>query len=131
MIFMIYIYLYTMSNPVRSYSQALALMSYPSNIPISLSELHALSSDILNLAGDKSVDASWYTKRLSLSAIYASSEVVMTQDTSSGFRSTEAFVNRRVEDNQYIGQKVCDITQYLGFMASTAVGLGRSWGMKI
>ncbi|KAJ9351797.1 hypothetical protein DTO027B9_6173 [Paecilomyces variotii] len=116
---------------IHKWQDALALMSYPSNIPISLSELHALSSDILSLAGDKSVDASWYTKRLSLSAIYASSEVVMTQDTRSGFHSTEAFVNRRVEDNQYIGQKVCDITQYLGFMASTAVGLGRSWGMKI
>ncbi|KAL1852676.1 Ubiquinone biosynthesis protein coq9, mitochondrial [Paecilomyces lecythidis] len=116
---------------IHKWQDALALMSYPSNVPISLSELHALSSDILNLAGDKSIDASWYTKRLSLSAIYASSEVVMTQDSSPGFRSTEAFVNRRIEDNQYIGQKVCDITQYLGFMASTAVGLGRSWGMKI
>lgn len=106
-------------------------MSSPSNVPLSLSELHALSSDILYLAGDASIDASWYTKRLSLSTIYASSEMIMTQDSSPGFASTEAFVERRIRDNQAIGEKMADVKSYLGFMAGTAVGLGRSWGLKI
>ncbi|RHZ44191.1 uncharacterized protein CDV56_103222 [Aspergillus thermomutatus] len=110
---------------------ALALMSLAGNIPLSLSELHALSSDILNLAGDASVDASWYTKRLSISAIYASAEVVMTRDSSPDLSATEAFVDRRIEDNKYIGDKITGIKQCLGFMGSTAVGLGRSWGLKI
>lgn len=111
--------------------QALALMSMPSNIPLSLSELHALSSDILHLAGDTSVDASWYTKRLSVSAIYASAEVVMTQDSSPDLSATEAFVTRRVEDSKAIGDKLSGAKQCLGFMGTTAVGLGRSWGLKI
>jgi ubiquinone biosynthesis protein COQ9 len=111
--------------------QALALMSLAGNIPLSLSELHALSSDILDLAGDASVDASWYTKRLSISAIYASAEVVMTRDSSPDLSATQAFVDRRIEDNRYIGDKITGIKQCLGFMGSTAVGLGRSWGLKI
>jgi ubiquinone biosynthesis protein COQ9 len=106
-------------------------MSLAGNIPLSLSELHALSSDILNLAGDASVDASWYTKRLSVAAIYASSDVVLTRDQSPGFSETEAFVGRRVEDSKAIGEKISGVKQCLGFMGSTAIGLGRSWGLKI
>lgn len=110
---------------------ALALMSLAGNIPLSLSELHALSSDILNLAGDTSVDASWYTKRMSVAAIYASAEVYMTRDQSPNLAETEEFVSRRFEDNAAIGEKLSSAKQCLGFMGSTAVGLGRSWGWKI
>ncbi|OJJ02539.1 hypothetical protein ASPVEDRAFT_42033 [Aspergillus versicolor CBS 583.65] len=121
-----------MNSDIRhKWQDALALMSMPSNIPLSLSELHALSSDILHLAGDTSVDASWYTKRLSVSAIYASAEVVMTQDSSPDLSATEAFVTRRVEDSKAIGDKLSGAKQCLGFMGTTAVGLGRSWGLKI
>ncbi|RDW94025.1 uncharacterized protein DSM5745_01347 [Aspergillus mulundensis] len=121
-----------MNKDIRhQWQDALALMSYPSNIPLSLSELHALSSDILHLAGDASVDASWYTKRLSVSAIYASAEVIMTRDSSPDLAATEAFVTRRVEDSKAIGDKLSGAKQCLGFMGSTAVGLGRSWGLKI
>ncbi|KAB8071127.1 COQ9-domain-containing protein [Aspergillus leporis] len=115
----------------HQWQDALALMSLAGNIPLSLSELHALSSDILNLAGDASVDASWYTKRLSVAAIYASSDVVLTRDQSPGFSETEAFVGRRVEDSKAIGEKISGVKQCLGFMGSTAIGLGRSWGLKI
>lgn len=106
-------------------------MSFPTNIPLSLSELHSLSSDILYLAGDASVDSSWYTKRLSLSTIYASAEVMMVKDRSPNFAATENFVGRRFEDSQAIGQKLSDVKSYMGFMAGTAVSLGRSWGLKI
>ncbi|KAL3461403.1 COQ9-domain-containing protein [Aspergillus heterothallicus] len=116
---------------IHQWQDALALMSFPSHIPLSLSELHALSSDILHLAGDTSVDASWYTKRLSVSAIYASAEVVMTRDSSPDLAATEAFVTRRIEDSKAIGDKLTGAKQCLGFMGSTAVGLGRSWGLKI
>ncbi|KAI9932778.1 hypothetical protein ASPWEDRAFT_33728 [Aspergillus wentii DTO 134E9] len=115
----------------HQWQDALAVMSLASNIPLALSELHALSSDILTLAGDASVDASWYTKRLSVSAIYASAEVVMTNDSSPDLSATEAFVDRRIEDSKTIGDKIGGVKQCLGFMGSTAVGLGRSWGLKI
>ncbi|KAA8649809.1 uncharacterized protein ATNIH1004_002486 [Aspergillus tanneri] len=115
----------------HQWQDALALMSLPSNIPLSLSELHALSDDILHLAGDRSVDQSWYTRRLAVSAVYASAEVVMTRDSGSDFATTEAFVDRRLEDTKAIGDKLSCMKQCLGFMGSTAVGLGRSWGLKI
>ncbi|KAK2768677.1 Ubiquinone biosynthesis protein coq9, mitochondrial [Arachnomyces sp. PD_36] len=116
---------------INQWQDALALMSLPTHVPASLSELHSLSSDILTLASDPSVDASWYTKRLSLSAVYASAEVVMTQDTSPNFTATEAFVQRRLEDSKGIGETAADVKGFLGYMATSAAGLGRSWGLKI
>jgi len=47
-------------------------MSLARNIPTSISELAKLSDEIWYLAGDTSVDTAWYTKRASLSAVYAS-----------------------------------------------------------
>ncbi|GLB04865.1 ubiquinone biosynthesis protein coq9, mitochondrial [Aspergillus tubingensis] len=110
---------------------ALAIMSLGENIPLSLSELHALSDDILTLAGDASVDASWYSKRMAVAAVYASSEFVMTRDTSAGLRDTEEFLTRRWADARAVKDKVSGVKQCLGFLGSTAVGLGRSWGLKL
>ncbi|GAT22766.1 ubiquinone biosynthesis protein coq9 [Aspergillus luchuensis] len=112
-------------------SKALAIMSLGENIPLSLSELHALSDDILTLAGDASVDASWYSKRMAVAAVYASSEFVMTRDTSAGLRDTEEFLTRRWADARAVKDKVSGVKQCLGFLGSTAVGLGRSWGLKL
>jgi ubiquinone biosynthesis protein COQ9 len=106
-------------------------MSLVSNIPLSLAELHALSNDILSLSGDSAVDASWYSRRLALSAIYASAEVVMTRDPTPDLSETEAFVHRRFEDKLALKQKVEGVSQCLSFLGNTAVGVGRSWGLKI
>lgn len=106
-------------------------MSLLGNIPLSLMELHALASDILNLAGDDAVDAAWYTRRLAVSAIYASAEVVMTRDPTPDLVETAAFVERRFEDRKVIADKLTGIGQCAGFGFSTVVGLGRSWGLKI
>ena len=53
-------------------AQALAVMAQPSHVGTSIAELARLSDEIWFLAGDTSVDTSWYTKRASLSAIYSS-----------------------------------------------------------
>lgn len=111
--------------------QALAQMSLIGNIPLSLSELHALSNDILTLAGDTSVDASWYTRRLALSAIYASAEVVMTRDPTPDLSETAAFVKRRFEDRNALKGKVEGLGQCVGFWGNTLVGVGRSFGLKV
>jgi ubiquinone biosynthesis protein COQ9 len=106
-------------------------MSLLGNIPASLEELNALSDEIWYLAGDASVDTSWYTKRASLAAIYASSELFMTTDTSNDFQKTEQFVDRRLEDVQTIGGTMGHLGQFLGFWAGSSVNLARSWGMRI
>lgn len=111
--------------------QALGHMSLLGNIRASLRELHALSDEIWYLAGDTSVDTSWYTKRASLAAVYASSELFMTTDNSKGFEATEEFVDRRLQDVQKVGGTIGDLGQFVGFWAGSSLNLARSWGMRI
>jgi ubiquinone biosynthesis protein COQ9 len=106
-------------------------MSLLGNLPSSLQELHALSDEIWYLAGDTSVDTSWYTKRASLAALYASSDLFMTTDTSKNFAATEDFVDRRLEDLQKVGGTIGGFTQFVGFWAGNSLNLARSWGMRI
>lgn len=106
-------------------------MSLLENIPASLQELFALSDEIWFLAGDTAVDFSWYTKRTSLAAVYATSELFMTTDSSKGFAATEEFLDRRLKDAQNVGGPLGGLSQYVGFWAGNSVNLARSWGMKI
>jgi rpsU-divergently transcribed protein len=53
-------------------------MAQPSYVPTSIAELARLSDEIWFLAGDTSVDSSWYTKRASLSMIYSSTGETFT-----------------------------------------------------
>ncbi|EFQ97429.1 ubiquinone biosynthesis protein COQ9 [Nannizzia gypsea CBS 118893] len=119
------------SDIIQHWQDALAVMSLPANISSSLHELYELSSDILYLAGDRSVDSSWYSKRLSVSTVYATAEITMTEDKSEGFTSTEEFVERRFGDSNAITGTVGDVKTYLGFLGGSLVAAGRSLGMKI
>ncbi|OAX82276.1 rpsU-divergently transcribed protein [Emergomyces africanus] len=116
---------------IEHWQDALATMSLPFNIAPSISELYALSSDILHLANDTSVDFSWYTKRLSVATVYASADVFMTEDTSPGFTATKEFVERQLSDVNSITGSLGEVKRYFGFVAGSVVGVGRSWGMKI
>ena len=116
---------------IHQWQGALGYMSLLGNIPASLKELNALSDEIWYLAGDTTVDFSWYTKRASLSAIYASSELFMTTDTSKDYAATEEFLDRRLEDIQKVGGTISGFNQYVGFWAKNSINLARSWGMKI
>ncbi|PGH30442.1 rpsU-divergently transcribed protein [[Emmonsia] crescens] len=116
---------------IEHWQDALATMSLPFNIAPSISELYALSSDILHLANDHSVDSSWYTKRLSVATVYASADVFMTEDTSPGFTATKEFVERQLSDVNFVTGSLSEVKRYLGFVAGSVVGVGRSWGMKI
>ncbi|KPI42683.1 Ubiquinone biosynthesis protein coq9, mitochondrial [Cyphellophora attinorum] len=116
---------------IRHWQEALGVMSLLENIPASLQELGNLSDEIWYLAGDTAVDFSYYTKRASLSAVYASSELFMTTDTSSDFAMTEEFVERRLEAVQKVGGAIGGLSQYAGFWAGNGLNLARSWGMRI
>lgn len=116
---------------IHQWQGALGYMSLLGNIPASLKELNALSDEIWYLSGDTTVNFSWYTKRASLSAIYASSEMYMTTDTSKDFALTEEFLDRRLEDTQKVGGTVGGFGKYAGFWARNSVNLARSWGMKV
>lgn len=111
--------------------QALAIMAQPSCVPVSLGELARLSDEIWFLVGDTAVDPSWYTKRASLSAIYASTELFMTTDHSSGFNETRKFLQRRLAETQELGGTLRSIGTWVGFTASAGLNVLRSKGVRI
>lgn len=106
-------------------------MAQPTHVPTSLRELALLSDEIHHLAGDVSVDPSWYTKRGSLSVIYASSELFMTNDRSPGYGETRAFLQRRLDETSKIGSTLGGVAQWVGFTASAGVNVLRSKGVRI
>ena len=116
---------------VGKWQEAIGLMSLAENIPASFKELSALSDEIWFLSGDVSVDTSWYTKRASLAGIYAATEMYQTTDTSTDFRDTEQFLDRRLEDLRVVGGAVSNTFQWAGFQGGAMVNLLRSKGVRI
>lgn len=106
-------------------------MAQPSHVPESLKELAALSDEIWFLAGDTAVDSSWYSKRATLSMIYSSTELFMTNDRSPGFTETREFLDRRLEEVKSLGGTVGSIGQWVGFTASAGINILRSKGLRI
>lgn len=116
---------------VHRWQEALAIMAQPSYVSPSLKELALLTDEILFLAGDSSVDSSWYTKRGSLATIYASTELFMTTDSSAGFSSTREFLRRRLDESQGVGSILGAAGQWMGFTASAGINVLRSKGLRI
>ncbi|KAK0263848.1 hypothetical protein B0A54_02644 [Friedmanniomyces endolithicus] len=116
---------------VGRWQEALALMSLGENLPRSLRELSDLSDEIWFLAGDVSVDTSWYTKRATLAGIYAATEVYQTMDRSTEFRDTEEFLDRRLEESRVLGSAVGNTLEWIGFQGGAMVNLLRSKGAGI
>jgi ubiquinone biosynthesis protein COQ9 len=106
-------------------------MAQPTYIPASLAELARLADEIWYLAGDTSVDMSWYSKRATLSAIYSAAEVFQTQDSSPDFQETEHFVDDRLEDLRVASGFVSGAGEWVGYTAHSAVNLLRSKGVRV
>lgn len=111
--------------------QALAIMAQPTHAPASFKELAKLVDEIWFLSGDTSVDPSWYSKRASVSMIYASTELFMTSDKSAGFRDTRDFLRRRLKEVHEVGGILGSVGQWVGFTASAGVNVLRSKGLRI
>jgi ubiquinone biosynthesis protein COQ9 len=77
------------------------------------------------------VDSSWYSKRASLSTIYAATELFMTTDKSAGFEETRGFMERRFEDGRSVGNVVGSVGEWIGFTAHAGINVLRSKGMRI
>ena len=116
---------------ISRWQEALAIMAQPSYVTPSLRELALLADEVWALAGDRAVDPSWYTKRAAISAIYASSELFMTTDTSPGFAATREFLHRRLKESSDLGGAVRSVGEFFGFAASAGVNVLRSKGVNI
>lgn len=88
-------------EPVR---RALGVLALPQNGPLGLRLLYETVDGIWYAAGDSAADFSFYTKRLSLAAIWAAAVLYWLDDRSEGFAETRAFVDRRLGDIARIGR---------------------------
>ncbi len=78
--------------------RALTIMAMPQNLAAS-AKLGWRSADRMwRLAGDTATDFNHYTKRMTLSAIYASVLAVFVNDGSDNFDETRNFLDRRIEN---------------------------------
>lgn len=62
------------------WAEALALTAIPPHCEGALKGVQTLCDDIWYHAGDTSTDYNWYTKRITLAAVYGATEVFMLQD---------------------------------------------------
>jgi len=83
---------------VGLWAHAMALIAQPSWALEGVRLGQEVCDDIWHRAGDVSTDMNWYTKRISLAAVMAATEVFMVQDTSEGYKDTWDFLDRRLKD---------------------------------
>lgn len=79
---------------------------------------------IWNALGDTSDDVNWYTKRMTLSAVYGSTVLYWLGDESEGHEATWAFLDRRIENvMQFEKAKAQFRKSPLGKLAEGPLGL--------
>jgi len=106
------------------YSEAIALSTQPKNIAYSLQQLQEIADSIAHHAlSDKSTDISWYSKRIGLASIYASTELCLVQDKSENYGETWSFLRRRCQDFENMKLNVNSQSKALPLPEFFAVGV--------
>ena len=77
---------------------SIALTAIPTNAKTSINILYKTCNSIWRIAGDKSTDFSFYTRRISLATIYTSTLLFWLNDKSNYNVETEFFLDRRLKD---------------------------------
>ena len=89
-------------NLCQKYKEAvrssISLSAIPVNAKISLNILYRTCNSIWRIVGDKSTDFSFYTRRISLAAVYTSTLLFWLNDKSNNNIETEFFLDRRLKD---------------------------------
>jgi ubiquinone biosynthesis protein COQ9 len=78
--------------------RALAIMASPQNLARTAKIGWRTADRMWRLAGDTATDFNHYTKRITLSAVYASTLSVFINDESEDFADTRAFLDRRIDN---------------------------------
>ena len=84
--------------------RALAILGRPGNARRAAKLGWRAADAMWRAAGDSSVDFAWYSKRATLSAVYAATLMAWMDDDSEGFVDTHAFLDRRIDDVMKIEQ---------------------------
>ena len=77
---------------------------------------YATIDGIWYACGDASTDLSFYTKRLTLAAVYAATLLYWLDDSSDNFVDTWAFLDRRIDDAMQIPKLRARVEQGLSGM---------------
>lgn len=77
---------------------ALLHLALPWNAGAALRSAARTADSMWAAAGDTSADFSWYTRRATLSAVYATTLAFWLQDHAQGFPATREFLDRRLAD---------------------------------
>jgi ubiquinone biosynthesis protein COQ9 len=77
---------------------ALAILAQPRNLTTAARLGWRTADTLWRIAGDTATDLNHYTKRLTLSAVYASTLLAWLDDESEGEADTQAFLARRIDD---------------------------------
>lgn len=119
--------------------RAAVILSLPGNAARAARATWATADLMWHLAGDESVDFSYYTKRVSLSAVYSATLLCWMSDESEGAAETWAFLDRRLADLSRLPKviagakrRVEGATRPLERMVSAAARRmgGRSFGVR-
>lgn len=78
--------------------RAAAILAMPQNAPLAVKLGWRAADRMWRLAGDTATDYNHYTKRMTLSAVYASTVTVFLGDESEDWAETRAFLARRIEN---------------------------------
>lgn len=84
--------------------RALSVLALPRHAPLGLRLLYETVDGIWYAAGDRATDFSFYTKRVTLAAIYAATLLYWLEDRSADFSDTRAFLDRRLSEVASIGK---------------------------
>ncbi|MBW6505190.1 MAG: COQ9 family protein [Rhodobacteraceae bacterium] len=74
-----------------------AVFALPQNTATGAALIWSTTDAIWRALGDTSDDFNWYSKRITLSAVYSACVLFWMGDTSEGQRETAAFIDRRIE----------------------------------
>jgi ubiquinone biosynthesis protein COQ9 len=89
--------------------RALMVLALPQHAPLAMRLIYETVDAIWYAAGDHATDFSFYTKRLTLAAIYGATVLCWIDDRSEGFADTRAFLDRRLADAARIGRARRDL----------------------
>ncbi|OIR10078.1 hypothetical protein GALL_80060 [mine drainage metagenome] len=111
--------------------RALSLLTLPSHAARAAEIGWRTADSLWFAAGDRSADFSYYTKRLSLAAVYSSTLLFWLEDSSDGFADSWAFLDRRLTDfarlprlQKQIGAQLQALPNPLTALRQTVLGLG-------
>jgi ubiquinone biosynthesis protein COQ9 len=83
--------------------RGLSLLALPPHASQAMKSLHRTVDAIWTLAGDRSTDYNYYTKRLLLAGVLSSTTLFWLNDRSEGHEATWAFLERRIDEVLKVG----------------------------